>query len=528
MNDSKINTSATALEESYDEFPYETYVYPQTHPERLYTTAKLFGLNPPDIEKARILEIGGAGGGNVIPISILYPKTKTVSFDLSGEQITQANKFKEAMKLKNIDFIQRDITKLEKDLGEFDYIICHGVFSWVPDFVRDEILEVCRRHLSKNGLAVISYNVLPGWSAIKSLREMMLYHASNFKSPKQKIQEARNLLGFIYDNTPPSNEAYRQIIDRERKFLNTTNDSYIFHEHLESENHQYYLHQFVDMAVKHDLTYVGDTELAAMYLGNFSEAARTTLGAIGDIVRQEQYIDFLTNRRFRHSIITHKENTSKLNRNLQSSQIFNFYVQARFRVDPEPQENGGVKYVSLANAEAHFNSTDPDTNIVFKALAEKARPVNIEKLAAELKKTQKMDPEATKSVFTKNGFSLLFQNFLSLHAGEVEFTIEISKKPRAFEWARYQAADKDAKTVSSIKREIVVTSPLIKTLLPYLDGKHTHAQLVDKLAEHTKKGDIKVHKENVLITDEKEIHAVMEQQLPGALNWIAKQALLEA
>ena len=524
----KATGAENVIEDSYDEFPYESYVYPQTHPERLYTTAKLFGLNPPDIQKARILEIGGAGGGNVIPISIIYPKTKTVSFDLSSEQIAQANGFKKAMKLKNIEFLQRDVTKLEKDLGEFDYIICHGVFSWVPDFVRDEILAVCRRHLSKNGLAVISYNVLPGWSAIKSLREMMVYHTRPFKSPKQQIQEAKNLLTFLYENTPPSNDAYRQIIERERKFLTTTNDSYVFHEHLESENHQYYLHEFVDMASAHDLTYVGDTELAAMFIGNFNEKVRETLGVIKDVVRQEQYLDFLTNRRFRHSIITHKENIPKLNRNLNANQLTDFHIQARFRVDPQPQANGTTRYVSVTNAEAHFASTDPNSNIVFRALSEKTGPVSVEKIAAELKKIHKLDPEVTKAIIQKNGFTLLFQNFLTLHEHESPHTDEISKKPVAFAWARHQAADKDAKTVSSLKREIVVTSPLIKTLLPYLDGKNTHAQLADKLADHAANGDIKVHKENVLVTDKKELKAIMGEQLPGALAWIAKNALLEA
>src|SRR5262249_33186382 len=109
------NTSADTIQDSYDEFPYESFVYPQTHPERLFTIAKLFGLPPPDINKARILEIGGAGGGNVIPIALAFPKAKIVSFDLSSEQIAQANASKKAMGLKNVEFLQRDLTKLEKD-----------------------------------------------------------------------------------------------------------------------------------------------------------------------------------------------------------------------------------------------------------------------------------------------------------------------------------------------------------------------------------------------------------------------------
>src|SRR5262245_39871756 len=97
-----LKQSSATIEESYDELPYESYVYPQTHPDRLYTIAKLFQLNPPDIKKARILEIGCASGGNIIPIAMLYPKTEVVGFDLSGEQITLGEANKKAMGVKNV------------------------------------------------------------------------------------------------------------------------------------------------------------------------------------------------------------------------------------------------------------------------------------------------------------------------------------------------------------------------------------------------------------------------------------------
>lgn len=48
---------------SYDEVPYESHPYPQAHPSRLAAVAALFGLAPPPVETARVLELGCAAGG---------------------------------------------------------------------------------------------------------------------------------------------------------------------------------------------------------------------------------------------------------------------------------------------------------------------------------------------------------------------------------------------------------------------------------------------------------------------------------
>jgi len=60
---------------SYDALPYEGFAYAQTHPAHLYSVASLFGLNPPDFKKARVLELGCGGGDNLLPLALTYPKS---------------------------------------------------------------------------------------------------------------------------------------------------------------------------------------------------------------------------------------------------------------------------------------------------------------------------------------------------------------------------------------------------------------------------------------------------------------------
>jgi 2-polyprenyl-3-methyl-5-hydroxy-6-metoxy-1,4-benzoquinol methylase len=165
---------------TYDEVPYQSYPYSVSQPENLKTIGLLFGMNAPEVETARVLELGCAEGGNLIPIAARYPKASFVGVDLSKVQIDAGNVHIKSLGLKNIEHKNCSITDIDEKFGKFDYIVCHGVISWVPDFVRKKILEVSSQNLSENGIAYISYNTLPGWNMIRTIRDMMLYHSKNF------------------------------------------------------------------------------------------------------------------------------------------------------------------------------------------------------------------------------------------------------------------------------------------------------------------------------------------------------------
>lgn len=523
---SSLAQGDTLIEElKYDSIPYDSYTYPQTHPDKMYTIAKLFQLKPPAIEKSRILEIGCAGGANLAPVALAYPKAQCMGIDISSEQIHQANTLKKDLNLKNIDFRQADIARLDKEIGKFDYIMCHGVFSWVPERIQDAILKFCRDHLNENGLAVISYNVLPGWGAVKTLRDMMMYHTKNFTDPKQQIQEARNLLGFLYENTPGTDHSYKSIIEREMKILKNTNDSYVFHEHLETENHQFYLHQFVEKVQNNDLAYVSDTELSTMYLGNFNEKIRNTLGAIKDIVRQEQYIDFIINRRFRHSIITPAKNAANLHRNLKHEDIMDFYVAANFK--PEQTPNTKIKF-KKNNSNNEFTVSDEQSEIILCALAKKAIPMKIKDLVAEVQKNpQHKNMSGLDSVFLKNGLSLMLQNFITLSSTPPAFDTSIAKKPRAYSFARYQATLPNAVRVTNMKMTSLNIDSFTRVLLPLLDGTNTFDMLVKKMIAHVKNGDLNVSQNGKAVTDENILNDILPPHTESILSRMASLALLE-
>ena len=72
---------------AYDEAPYESYAHPQSAPGQLAAIAWAFGLDPPDVPRSRVLEIGCAAAGNLIPFAAMHPLARTVGVDLSRVHI---------------------------------------------------------------------------------------------------------------------------------------------------------------------------------------------------------------------------------------------------------------------------------------------------------------------------------------------------------------------------------------------------------------------------------------------------------
>src|SRR5688572_6112066 len=150
------------METPYDRFNYPGTVYPHAHINRLASMAFLHGIDPPDLKSCRVLELGCNRGLHLIGMALLYPEAQFVGVDLSENSIARATELAQALELTNVVFRAMDVTQLSGRPGECDYLIAHGLYSWVPDTVREKILEICGHVLADNGIAFISYNAYPG------------------------------------------------------------------------------------------------------------------------------------------------------------------------------------------------------------------------------------------------------------------------------------------------------------------------------------------------------------------------------
>ena len=179
----------------YDQIPYTSYPFAQTHPSRLATLATLHHLEPTPITKCRVLEVGCGDGANLIPMALGLPESHFVGFDLAAKPVQQGQTIIADLGLTNIELRQADL--LEFTDQPFDYIITHGLYAWVPQVVQDGLLALCNRLLTPNGIAYISYNAYPGCHLREMTREMMLFHIRGNEDPRECMNQGLSLLKFI-------------------------------------------------------------------------------------------------------------------------------------------------------------------------------------------------------------------------------------------------------------------------------------------------------------------------------------------
>jgi SAM-dependent methyltransferase len=291
----------------YDAVPYLDSSHPFTHPDVLATVAALHGLSPPPPAGARVLDLGCAGGFNLVPVAAVYPDSQVVGIDLAANHVRSARAFARRMGLRNTRFEQGDIGSLP-DLGTFDYIIAHGVYSWVPDPIRDALLAAIRRLLAPNGIATVSYNTLPGWAMRGVIRDMVQLSGSD-GPPRERIAAARAMLAFVGAGAGTVGGPYGALLAGEAAKLADCDEAYLFHEHLGPVTKAIYFHEFVAHAATHHLSWLGEADLS-MLPTRRPAVVQGLVGGLGIATpEQEQLADYLTNRSFRRSVLVHEQAT---------------------------------------------------------------------------------------------------------------------------------------------------------------------------------------------------------------------------
>ena len=300
----------------YKELGYKSYPFPFTTPAYLEAYGTLVGLKPPTAKTARVLELGATYGGNIISQAVHNPEATFVGIELSQDQVEKGNKIISDAKLDNVSLLQGDILNFDKSLGNFDYIIAHGFYSWISDEMKDKLLDIISHHLADNGIAYVSYNTYPGWHTMEEVRQLMLFANRGYDelTHKEKVLRGKTVGSLVgaqilnYDNLKERNSkflgALRSVMQKD--------DYYVGHDHLEPHNDPCYFYQFNDHLKAHNLTYVCDADLTLSMVRIYDESIADKLEKLAPNSQadQEQYLDFMLDTTFRKSIIC-KESAAK-------------------------------------------------------------------------------------------------------------------------------------------------------------------------------------------------------------------------
>lgn len=313
----------------YSELGYKSMPFPYTTPATLEAYAALVGVSAPNPKTARVLELGATYGGNIISQALFNPDATFVGIELSQEQVEKGNEVIANAGLTNVSLIQSDIASIGSEIGTFDYIIAHGVYSWVDDGVKDALLRLIDEHLAEDGIAYISYNTYPGWHTMDEVRQLMMFSNRDKTqfNHKEKVLHGKTIGSIVgsqilkYDNLKERNSkflgALRSVLQKD--------EYYVGHDHLEPNNDPVYFYQFNDHLGAHNLAYLCDADLTLSMVRSFDADIADTLDklALNDHVAQEQYLDFMLDTTFRKSIICKAKHAESVTYDMGNPELVN-------------------------------------------------------------------------------------------------------------------------------------------------------------------------------------------------------------
>ena len=527
----EIQKHLLQTETSYDLIPYQSHAYPQTHPDRLATLAHIFGLTPAPVTRCRVLELGCAGGGNLLPMAYNLPDSEFIGVDLSLRQVKEAQKTITGLGLKNIRIENVSIMDIDPSWGTFDYIICHGVYSWVSNGVQDKILAVSSCNLAPQGIAYISYNTYPGWHLRQMIRHMMHYHIEQFTDTAKRIEQARALVNFLAESVS-TDSYYGLMLKSELDLIERVKDWYLFHDHLEEINTPIYFYQFVDRCAKHGLQYLAEADISTMLSSGFPKKVADTLKRISPtIIRTEQYMDFLRNRFFRQTLLCKKE--LALNRNLNGESLDGLLVASSARPEITPIDLApGIKQSFRSSAGLIFHTDFPMTKAALTVLSEHwPKAIDQPSIKREVCDRLNMDSTAEricKAWQTVQGDLLhcYTLNIAEFHTWQAAISQNVSAQPKASPLSVYQSTNGQA--IVNQRHEHVTLDAIGNELLCSLDGSRDHTRLREYLMERMQAGALVIRQDDEPMADPDLAREALDQALTQTLKKLASTALLVA
>ncbi|MBL8058457.1 MAG: methyltransferase regulatory domain-containing protein, partial [Anaerolineales bacterium] len=435
----------------------------------------------------------------------------------------------------------------EAGLGEFDYVIAHGLYSWIPADARDALLRVCRRSLAPHGIAYVSYNTYPGWHMLRGLREMMLFHTRSLADPAERAVQARGLVDFLAGAVAAEAQhgygalvhAYKAFLDQERERLGEYHDGALLHDELEDINEPVYFHEFMAHAGRHDLLYLSEVDLRTVLLSNFPPAVgQALLGLARDLITLEQYMDFIRNRQFRQTLLCRAEVT--LDRQLEAARVRRLYVAAPARpLSAAPDLAAGVVEKFHSPDEAQFATNHPLTKAALLALAA-AWPaaLSFEQVVAAARArlpagAAALDPAEDEAVLCANLLQahVYSRSLVELRAFQPALAVAPGAHPRVSAWTRLltRTAAGAVVRVTNQRHERVELDPLARLVAARLDGAHDAAGIVDELLSGPlAAGQLALPEVDVRqgLTEPGRLRAYLAKEVDDCLHWLGRAGLL--
>lgn len=453
----------------YDQLPYTDHAYAESHPDRLSVVALLSGWEPPGIERARILELGCGRGGNLLPMAASLPGAKVVGVDRATRQIDEAKAIVRAVGLDEVQLVASPVERFEPD-GAYDFVISHGLCSWVPPVTRRALLATIASALAPGGIAYLSFNVLPGWYERLAARDWLRSFPG--AAPADS-------LAWLRDAISPELADYRRRIDAIVRRLEETDAAYARHEYLAEEHHPQLVSELLAEAHEAGLAYLGDAIPSGTALELLPEAVSERACAL-DVSAGQQLVDFVQCTAFRRALFVRRADAEARAwarpARLDPRVLASMRIRSRLRPHDPPDAEARAERFDGPGGLALLQTVPG----VRRALHELARIAPRSLPFAELAAASAITPGQLRDEL----FDLwLATGAISLHVrepGARDMQAPRADQPEAPALARWHAVHGGALT-NRWHEEVELDDPLLRTLLARLDGSRSIDDLAQEL-----------------------------------------------
>ena len=464
-----------------DRILYPGGAWEHSHPDRIAANARMCGLDTTPVERGRVLELGCGSGRNLIPMAHGLPDAQFVGVELAQRPVAQGRRLAASLGLTNVELLPCDILDVPTDLGEFDTIIAHGVYSWVPGPVREALMAVLARHLAPHGIAYLNFNALPHGHLRAVVRDLMEFRLASFADPEGHVKDAVRFVNRVAD-AQPSESPYWRVLDEELDRLESNPVSVILHDDLHPDQKAFRFRDVVEHAARHGLQYMCEARPADVHPQRYPESVRAALNRYGGgRIEREQCFDYLVCQAYRCSLFCRSAMALAPCTDLDGMldlRAASSLLPARGSADPT--DGIAVTFRSPDGATARID--DSAAKAALGILAERwPASVGIEPLLRDSRRRAGRRGRPTR--LERHEFAMFLASnhalgFIDLHTWEPPMTVTATERPVASALARVEIAD-GARITSLRHRRVHVDDAIAAAVLSGLDGTRDRASLLE-------------------------------------------------
>ena len=455
-----------------DRIHYPGTAWEHSHPDRIAANARLLGLKPASVERCRVLELGCGAGRNLVPMARGLPEARFLGIELAARPVELGRGLAAALGLSNVELQQRDILDIPADLGEFDYIIAHGVYSWVAAPVREALMTVFARHLAPAGIAYLNFNAMPGGHLRSLSRDMMEFRLSVFDDPEAHGEDALRFVRLVA-GAQPEGSPYRRVLEDELDRIERNPTGVLFHDDLVPDHQAFRFQSVVEHAARHGLQYLCEARPADVHPSRYPSEIRAAIRRFGGgRIAREQCFDFLVCQMYRCSLFCRHGPVLATPADLEG--LRGLRAASPTRPDSAPVDlTDGIAATFRGSDGATLRIDDSAAKAALELLAGHwPASVEIDPLFSDARKragrtgrpTRLEQREFTEFLVTNHA-----AGFVDLHTWEPPMSTAVSDRPVANALARIEI-ERGTRVTSLRHRPVDVDDPIAAAVLACLDG----------------------------------------------------------